>query len=294
MKSIFRSIAVLVFLCALVSPGMAQTTGHSTMECSTLQSKILDRQVPYCVLLPPSYARDKARSYPVAYYLHGLGDNEQSLANQGGWQLYDSLLSEKKIGEFAMVAPAGFASFYINSKDGKLLYEDFFIEEFMPAMEKKYRIGTTAAQRGVMGISMGGYGAMHYAFKYPGKFSVVSANIPALFEGLPRELTHEWLQGALADVFGNPPDMAFFDRNSPFHLASTASAESLRHMKIYFDGASQDHYGFNLGTEAMDKLLTARGIVHEAHVYPGGHNAQFLQQHFAASLETQSAGLGAK
>jgi hypothetical protein len=65
-------------------------------------------------------------------------------------------------------------------------------------------------------------------------------------------------------------------------------------MKIYFDGASQDHYGFNLGTVAMDKLLTQRGIVHEAHVYPGGHNAQFLQQHFAASLEAQSVGLGAK
>ena len=44
----------------------------------------------------------------------------------------------------------------------------------------------------------------------------------------------------------------------------------------------------------MDKLLTERGIAHEAHVYPGGHDWQFLQQHFAASLEAQSTGLGAK
>jgi S-formylglutathione hydrolase FrmB len=44
----------------------------------------------------------------------------------------------------------------------------------------------------------------------------------------------------------------------------------------------------------MDKLLTQRGIAHEAHVYPGAHDWQFLQQHFAASLEAQSAGLGAK
>ena len=294
MKSIFRLIAVLAFLCALVSMGMAQASGQSKIECSALQSRILHRPVPYCMLLPPSYARDKARRYPVAYYLHGLGDNEQSLVNLGGWALYDKLLSEKKIGEFVIVAPAGFASFYINSKNGKLRYEDFFFEEFMPAMEKKYRIGTTAAQRGVMGVSMGGYGALHYAFKYPEKFAVVSANIPALFEGLPRELTKDWLQAVLADAFGNPPDMAFFEDNSPFHLARTAPAEALRRMKIYFDGAEQDRYGFDSGTRALDKLLTQRGIAHEAQVYPGAHDWQFLQQHFAASLEAQSAGLGAK
>jgi len=294
MKFVFRWIAVFVFLCVSVSSAMAQATDHSRLECSTLQSKILDRPVPYCVLLPPSYAREKARRYPVAYYLHGLGDNEQSLVNLGGWPLYDSLLSEKKIGEFAIVAPAGFTSFYINSKDGKLRYEDFFIEEFMPAMEKKYRIGNTAAQRGVMGVSMGGYGALHYAFKYPGKFAVVSANLPALFEGLPREFTKELVQAALGKVFGNPPDMAFFEDNSPFHLARTAPADALRRMKIYFDGAEQDRYGFNVGTAAMDKLLTQRGIAHEAHIYPGGHDGPFLQQHFAASLEAQSAGLGAR
>jgi S-formylglutathione hydrolase FrmB len=294
MKSIFRSIAVPVFLCAVVSLGMAQAADRSKVECSTLQSRILDRPMPYCVLLPPSYARDKARRYPVAYYLHGLGDNEQSLVNLGGWPLYDSLLSEKKIGEFVIVAPAGFASFYIDSQDGKLRYEDFFIQEFMPAMEKKYRVGTTAAQRGVMGISMGGYGALHYAFKYPGKFSTVSANMPALFEGLPRELTRERLQAALGDVFGNPPDMAFFETNSPLHLARTAPADALRRMKIYFDCGAQDRYGFNSGTEAMDKLLARRGVAHEAHIYPGGHDGKFLQQHFAASLEAQSMGLGAK
>ena len=289
MKAVSRSIAVLGCLCALVLPGVAQAAGHSRVECSTLQSRILARSVPYCVLLPPSYSRDKARRYPVAYYLHGLGDNEQSLINLGGWPLYDRLLSEKKIGEFAVVAPAGFASFYINSRDGKFRYEDFFIEEFLPAMEKKYRIGTTASQRGIMGISMGGFGALHYAFKYPEKFSAVSANMPALFEQLPRELTQDWQ----IEVFGNPPDVAFFDRNSPFQLAHTASVAELGRMTIYFDCGAQDRYGFNTGTADMDKLLTQRGVAHQAHIYAGGHDWQFVLQHFAASLEAQSKGLGA-
>jgi S-formylglutathione hydrolase FrmB len=293
MKAASRCLAVLGGLFTLVSLGLAQASAHSKVECSMLQSKVLARAVPYCVMLPPSYASEKGRRYPVAYYLHGLGDNEQSLINLGGWAIYDRLMSEGKIGEFAVIAPAGFASFYINSSDGKYRYEDFFLEEFLPAMEKKYRIATTAPQRGIMGISMGGYGALHYAFKYPEKFSVVSANMPALFEHLPREVP-EWQHGLMGEVFGDPPDAAFFEKNSPFHLARTAPVALLRRMSIYFDCGAQDRYGFDSGTVAMDKLLTQRAVAHEAHVYSGGHDWQFVQQHFAATLEAQSKSLGAK
>ena len=124
------------------------------------------------------FAENKARRYPVAYYLHGLGDNEQSLVNLGGWSIYDRLMREKKIGEFVVLAPAGFASFYINSRDGKFRYEDFFLHEFLPAMEKKYRIGTTRSQRGILGVSMGGYGALHYGFKYPECFPPSARTCP--------------------------------------------------------------------------------------------------------------------
>jgi S-formylglutathione hydrolase FrmB len=209
-------------------------------------------------MLPPGYEQDKARRYPAAYYLHGLGDNEQSLVNLGGWSIYDRLMRERKIGEFVMLAPAGFRSFYINSRDGKFRYEDFFLHEYLPAMEKKYRIGRTRSERGILGISMGGYGALHYGFKYPEMFAAVSASMPALIE-----------QGVA------PP-------------------AALRHMEIYFDCGAQDRYGFNAGTMAMDKLLTQRGIPHEAHIYPGTHDWAYVLAHFAASLEAQSKGVGAK
>ena len=248
MKAASRWMAVLGCLFSLLAlAGVAQAPAGSYRRWSarTLQSRILARPVPYCVMLPPSYAQDKARRYPVAYYLHGLGDNEQSLVNLGGWSIYDRLMREKKIGEFVVVAPAGFASFYINSRDGKFRYEDFFLQEFLPAMEKKYRIGTTRAQRGIMGISMGGFGALHYAFKYPEKFAAVSANMPALIEHLPRELSQEWQQELMGTIFGDPPDLAFYEKNSPFHLARTASLPALKRMTIYFDCGAQDRYGFN-------------------------------------------------
>lgn len=293
MKVALRGIALAAFLLVALYPGFAQAA-HSKVECSTLESKVLHRAVPYCVMLPPSYLQQPERRYPVAYYLHGLGDNEQSLVNLGGWSIYDRLMREKKIGEFALAAPAGFASFYINSRDGQFRYEDFFLQEFLPAMEKKYRIGTTRSQRGIMGVSMGGFGALHYAFKYPEKFAAVSANMPALIEHPPHELTMEWQRRLMGEIFGDPPDQAFFERNSAFHLARTAPVAALKRMNIYFDCGSQDRYGFFTGTEAMDKLLTTRGIPHEAHVYPGAHDWPFVLEHFPASLEAQSKGLGAK
>ena len=299
MRAASRGIALLGWLLILLTPGVAQSgaahsAANSKVECSTLQSAILARPVPYCVMLPPSYGQDKARRYPVAYYLHGLGDNEQSLVNLGGWPIYDRLMREKQIGEFVVVAPAGYASFYINSRDGKFRYEDFFLKEFLPAMEKKYRIGTTRAQRGIMGVSMGGYGALHYAFKYPEKFAAVSANMPALIEHLPRELAQGWQQELMGRVFGDPPDMEYYEKNSAFHLERAAPLAALKAMTIYFDCGAQDRYGFNTGTMAMDKLLTARGVAYEAHIYPGGHDWAFVLGHFAASLEAQSKGVGAR
>jgi S-formylglutathione hydrolase FrmB len=295
MKAASQGLVVLGCLLSLVALSEAQSANpHSKVECATLESRILARAVPYCVMLPPSYTQDKTRRYPVAYYLHGLGDNEQSLVNLGGWSIYDRLTREKKIGEFAVVAPAGFTSFYINSRDGKFRYEDFFLREFMPAMEKRYRIGTTRSQRGIMGISMGGFGAMHYGFKYPEKFAAVSANMPALIEHLPRGLSPERQQKLLGALFGDPPDGAYYEKNSAFRLALRAPMSALRRTTIYFDCGAQDRYGFNAGTVAMDKLLTQHGVPHEAHIYPGGHDWPFVLEHLAASLEAQSKGLGAK
>jgi S-formylglutathione hydrolase FrmB len=124
-------------------------------------------------------------------------------------------------------------------------------------------------------------------------FAAVSANMPALIERLPPELSQQWQQKLMGTIFGDPPDMAFYEKNSPFHLARTVPPPALKHMAIYFDCGAQDRYGFNAGTVAMDKLLTQRGVPHEAHFYPGGHDWPYVLEHFAASLEAQSKGLGA-
>ena len=55
-------------------------------------------------------------------------------------ELIEDLRQQNKIGDLLIVAPEGRRSFYINSADGKVRYSDFFLREFMPYIESKYRI----------------------------------------------------------------------------------------------------------------------------------------------------------
>ena len=265
---------------------------ESRVECSEVNSAILKRAVAYCVMLPPSYDSDKSRRYPVLYYLHGLGDNEQSMINAGGWNEYEDLLEKKKVGEFLVVTPNGYRSFYINSRDGSFRYEDFFLKEFIPAIEKKYRIKAARASRGIMGVSMGGYGAFHYAFKFPQMFTSVSAHMAALRESTPPDMGDTRDGKIMGDVFGAPFDAAYYRQNSPFTLAKKAPLAQLRRLHIYFDVGQDDDYGFNLGGEDLHKLLDKRGIKNEFHVFPGSHNLMYAMEHFEASLVMHSKAFG--
>lgn len=267
---------------------------ESRVQCSEVQSKLMHRAVAYCAILPPSYDKQTSRKFPVVYFLHGLGDNEQSLVNSGGWNIYDNLVREKKVREYVIIVPAGYRSFYVDAANGKLPYEQFFFSEFMPAMELKYRIGTTRAERGLIGVSMGGFGALHYAFAHPDKFAAVSVHMAALIDELPASFNSNAEQRIMEAAFGNPPDRAHYRSVSPISEAQTAPKVSLQRLKIYFDCGSDDTYNFEIGTQALHKVLEKRGIAHEYHIYPGSHSIAYVKQHFPASLEFQSKALGAK
>ncbi len=288
-------IRVAMLLLAVCLAPMLHAQGRA--ECSVIKSSILARSVRYCAFLPDSYDQDKTRQYPVLYYLHGLGDNEQSLLNFGGWDVIAELRRQGKIGDFIVLAPSGGHTFYLNSADGKMRYEDFFIQEFVPQMEKKYRAEGTRATRGITGVSMGGYGALRLAFKYPDEFAAVSAQMPALIGDLPKDFTSggQGSPGSLmGDVFGSPFNRAYFERNNVFYFARNDSAASLKRMKIYFNVGNNDDYGFEQGAQQLDRLLNSRAVPHEFHVYPGGHDPQFVIRHFGDVIEWQWKTIGAK
>jgi S-formylglutathione hydrolase FrmB len=278
--------AVLVLLAGFAPPAAA-ATGRA--ECNSLESRVLGRAVNYCVLLPPGYDTEKTRRYPVLYFFHGLGDNEQMFLHAGGFSLVEDLWERGELGEFLIVTPGAGATFYINSRDGRVRYEDFLIGEFLPGIEKRYRARPGRTNRAVSGASMGGYGALHLAFRHPELFSAVSAHSPALIVKLPAFTRQSGAGGARARIlggtFGSPPDPEFWARMSPLALARTAKLTGLA---IYFDCGDQDDFGFESGAAALDKILAERGIPHEAHIYPGRHDWRYFAEHLPASLEFHS------
>jgi S-formylglutathione hydrolase FrmB len=279
-------VGVLTLLFSLTA------VAQSRADCSTIKSEILHRAVPYCVVLPPSFSTDKTKQFPVLYYLHGIGDNEQSLINTGGWNTYDDLLKQNKVGEFIMAAPAGFQTFFINSRDGRVKYEDFFLGEFMPAIEKKYRGGHARDERAVVGISMGGFGALHLGFAHPNLFVSTAGIMPALMQKLPASFGSDAEEQLMKRVFGDASDSTYYDRVSVFTFAEKRQVAELRRMKIYFATGNADDYNFEIGGEALHKILERRGIPHEWHLDPGRHSAGFALQHFGPALEFTSKAFG--
>ncbi len=138
-----------------------------------LPSKLLKSERKYAIYLPPDYATSE-RSYPVLYLLHGAGDNHT------GWVQFGEVLNitDKAIRDglatpMIIVMPDADTGRrgYFNDVKGDWAYEDFFFQELMPAVEKKFRIKTEKRFRAVAGLSMGGGGSFMYALHHPELFS---------------------------------------------------------------------------------------------------------------------------
>ncbi len=270
------------------------------MECAALNSLILKQTVHYCVLLPDDYdaraSKHTVAAYPVLYFLHGLGQNEQALFKSGGWDLIEDLRQQHKIGQYLIVAPEGKNSFFIDSADGKVLYSDFFISEFIPYIEKKYFVKKSRSGRAITGLSMGGYGALRFAFAYPQLFSSVSAQSAALMTESPQELnsvlqSRTQLGRLMGSPFGDPINFGHWRRNNPFDLARTNRAAIAR-LGIYFNCGQQDDFNFEVGAEALHRQLQSEGIKHEFHLYPGDHSSGYFLAHLQETLEFHSREFG--
>jgi len=278
----------------LILSFLAPATAHSQdrADCGAIHSAILQSSVRYCAYLPASYsaASSKAAKYPILYLLHGLGGTHQTMAQDGEWNKLQDLRRANLVGDFLVVEPEAWDTFYINSRDGRTRYGDFFLHEFIPYIERKYRVRPGRAERGITGFSMGGYGALRMAFAYPYLFGSVSAHSAAMSR-LPNEgVSVADASSALfasevnAKVFGDPIDRAFWDLNSPFVLAKK-NAPALMRLKIYFDCGTEDRFGLSNSASELNQTLNSLKIPHEFHLYPGGHGFDYLVAHSDATFE---------
>ncbi len=100
---------------------------------------------------------------------------------------------------------------YLNSKDGKQPIENVVIKDLIPHIDSTYRTLTCKENRCIEGMSMGGYGALRFGFKFPDLFGLVSAVAPSILRNLSDEPEE------IGVSFGNSQD--YFEEVGPWHLA---------------------------------------------------------------------------
>ncbi|HMG68749.1 MAG TPA: alpha/beta hydrolase-fold protein [Chitinophagaceae bacterium] len=273
--SLFKKIITGISCIFLLHVAMSQPMGK-VIEQAIFKSSVLNKPVKYTVYLPADYDHSE-RTYPVVYLLHGYTDDNTGWLQFGEINRYaDKAIADGTIPPMIIIMPNGDSSFYINSYDGKEKYEDFFIKEFIPAIEKTYRIKAEKKYRGVAGLSMGGYGSLIYSLKYPDMFAAAAPLSAAVFDDsalvtMP-DANYERTFGQLygRGLKGRERlSKAFYD-NSILKIVETKSPEDLRKVRYWIDCGDDDF--LTKGNCLLHILLTDKKVPHEYRVRDGAHN----------------------
>ncbi|MCR9016704.1 alpha/beta hydrolase [Aquiflexum gelatinilyticum] len=235
-----------------------------------ITSKILNMERKYAVYLPAGYETSQ-RSYPVLYLLHGGGDDQTGWVQFGEVQhIADKAIQEGKATAMIIIMPDANTGKrgYFNDVNNEWRYEDFFFEELMPFVEKKYRIKTEKRYRAIAGLSMGGGGTFFYAMHRPDLFSSACP-----LSGSLRNTTFEEFQKGLETnkvVVKNESSLRpYYDRHNALQQISLSDVEKMKSVKWYFDCGDDDF--LYEGNSLVHIALKKKEIPHEFRIRDGGH-----------------------
>ena len=269
------------FALALLVPLVASPAAPE-VRSSTFASAALGREVGYVVDLPPSYDAAAPKKYPVVYALHGLFEGSGFWERRG----LAAILAELRVGgglpEFLVVAVDGGNSFFVNARGGR--YEDLVTQDFVAHVEASYRVVPGRAGRALLGISMGGYGALHVAFDQPGLFAAVATHSAMLLEKIPsaEQGARRGQMAAFHQVFGDPIDVALWNESDPLTKARTVVAKAAP--ALFLDCGAEDRYGLASGHRELHRILDERGVAHSFELPPGDHGYEYVRTRLEKSL----------
>lgn len=271
--------ACLIFA---IIPSLLFGQGSKVYDNLSLPSKILKTERKYAVYLPADYETSQ-RSYPVLYLLHGGGDDQTGWVQFGEVQhITDKAVAEGTATPMIIVMPdantgqRGFS----NDLKGEWRYEDFFFEEFMPFVEKTYRIKKEKRFRAVAGLSMGGHGTFIYALHHPELFSS-ACPLSASAGPLTMEAMKEWLEQR--KLTGTPEQIdAWFKKNTALPLIEAMPDDQKKAVRWYLD-CGDDDFLFE-GNSLVHIAMRKKEIPHEFRVRNGGHTWTYWRDSLPAVL----------
>jgi enterochelin esterase-like enzyme len=288
MKTGLLKFYVTFCFIGLVAASEAQSEGK-ILENREIQSTILGKTVKYSVYLPEDYDTSQ-RNYPVVYLLHGLGQNSSTWLQEGEIKSYvDDAIERGTIPPMIIIMPDGERTYYINSYDGKVRYEDFFINELIPGVEKAYRIRSEKKYRGIAGLSMGGFGTFYYSLKYPELFSAAAPLSAAVRnDSAFMKQTNDVYAERFAKVFG--PVAIGGNRFTPFYRAHSiidivknAQASELSKVRYWIDCGDDDP--LVEGNCAVHMLLAEKKVPNEFRVRDGAHDYKYWRSGIIDALK---------
>ncbi|KXK02815.1 MAG: esterase [Acidobacteria bacterium OLB17] len=267
-----RRISTLLALAVVFSASLAaaRTSVHAQEALPVseykLASKLMAREMPYRVMLPAEYERAKAERFPVIYMLHGL------YGHYTNWTDKTKIAAYAAKYRFIIVMPEGADGWYVDSAAApNENYESYIVKELIPEVDKKFRTEAGRSGRFVAGLSMGGYGALKFALKYPTMFAMAGS-----FSGAFG--TSEFTAKAGGEI-GKKVDAVFGPLGSETRrsndvftlLDSVAEPNSLPF--VYLSCGTEDP--LFASNRKVDELLLKKKIPHEYREHPGGHDWAF-------------------
>ncbi|MGY9049955.1 hypothetical protein P775_15920 [Puniceibacterium antarcticum] len=286
----------LVFICTLAHPIQAGGLANQSVP-----SAALGHPINIVVYAPPG--DPPATGWPVLYLLHGHNGDQTSWVNLGDIQAtLDRMISEQAISPLLVVMPDAANSWYVDSKDlnGPGNYETALTQDLPNWVETTYPVRRDRAGRAVAGLSMGGFGALHFAMSYPQKYVAAASLSGAIWQNIPRpylDKTPDELQlmsesayfqrvdpativvgpdipnliSHFNGSFGTPFDARLFNQENLFTTLETRISEKSDLPAMYLTVGDDDSRQLWRGAIAMYETLQAAQRPGELRITEGDH-----------------------
>ena len=270
-----KGIKTLITL-ALLSLSAASAMAGSKVVTDTIHSKILNAPRAYTVYLPESFDRQPDRRFPVLYLLHGMYGINEDWTGQGNLKIVaDRLMKSGEAEEMVIVTPDAGGYDPSRQQNGYFdipgwNYEQFFFQEFMPEIEKRYRVKGDRDNRAIAGLSMGGGGCTSYAQRHPDLFSSAYAMsaLMSLDESLRQPVDDP--EGKIAALWRSAVEKSC---TAYVEQADAKRVDDLKKIRWYVD-CGDDDFLFDVNT-GFYAAMRAKGIPCEFRVRDGGHDWEY-------------------
>lgn len=274
-----------------LSAGCASTPKR--LEYGRLKSAVMKKDMEYAVYKPPQYSASER--LPLVVFLHGGGDDPDAFDKAGLGQRLDRAMTAHRVPRAIIVLPEGDLGFWENWANGKRKYRDWVIRELMPYVQRHYHTEPCPQGCHVMGVSMGGYGALRFAFLEPGLFSTATAiSAPIMDTEHMLDFSRSfWLRLFIPTkkIWGRP-SRAQIEKQDLF--LRWTSQRDLKGVRLMLSWGNDDRGRIQTSSAKFHQHLASHGIEHVSFVYDGGHNWKSWSPVIERALRIQLREAGAE